>query len=302
MSVDRAANKIRGVSRRASQCLVAGLVAGGAAWALIGASSAQATVTVGSPLTASFTGVFGGTATEINFALGEPGSQVTSPVNGTIVSYRVRVFSSSTGRFAIRAIRPAPGGEFTGAGTSTPVTPPGTGLQTLSANLPIRAGDFVGLDLVDSTSSVAFASGVTGSTVYEFGNPGFLADGATAPPANTYTGELAFNAEVAPSNNFTLDRTTRNKKKGTATLHFTLPYPGDLSGSGNGAKVASASGGVISKAVDAGPAQLLIKAKGKKKRKLNETGKVKLNVAVTYTPTNGNPNTQSVKVKLKKKL
>ena len=129
MSVDRAANKIRGVSRRASQCLVAGLVAGGAAWALIGASSAQATVTVGSPLTASFTGVFGGTATEINFALGEPGSQVTSPVNGTIVSYRVRVFSSSTGRFAIRAIRPAPGGEFTGAGTSTPVTPPVPGFR-----------------------------------------------------------------------------------------------------------------------------------------------------------------------------
>ena len=148
---------------------------------------------------------------------------------------------------------------------------------------------------------MAFASGVTRSTVYEFGNPGFLADGATAPPANTYTGELAFNAEVAPSNNFTLDRTTRNKKKGTATLN--LPsQPGRPERVGERRKGCLGRRGVISKSVTAGPAQLLIRAKGKKKRKLNETGKVKLNVAVTYTPTNGNPNTQSVKVKLKKKL
>jgi hypothetical protein len=176
------------------------LLAGVAAWALLAASSAQAaTVTVGSPLTVPFTGSFGGTATEINFTLVEPGSQATSPVDGTIVSYRVKVDSSSTGRFAIRAIRPASGGAFTGAGTGTALTPPGTGLQIFSASLPIRAGDFVGLDLVDSGSSVAFqdAGPSAGSTVYEWGNDGFLADGATAPPAYTYPdGELAFNAEV----------------------------------------------------------------------------------------------------------
>ncbi len=65
----------------------------------------------------------------------------------------------------------------------------------------------------------------------------------------------------------------------------------------------ASSGGraVISKSVPAGPAQLLVKAIGKKKRKLNETGKVKLNVAVTYTPTGGDPSTKSVKVKLIKR-
>ena len=52
----------------------------------------------------------------------------------------------------------------------------------------------------------------------------------------------------------------------------------------------------------AGPAQLLIKATGKKKKKLTQKGKVKLNVAVTYAPTGGDPGTQSVKVKLKKKI
>lgn len=59
---------------------------------------------------------------------------------------------------------------------------------------------------------------------------------------------------------------------------------------------------MISKAVPAGTASLLIKAKGKQKRKLYDKGKVKLNPAITYTPTGGNPSTQSLKVKLKKKL
>ena len=135
------------------------------------------------------------------------------------------------------------------------------------------------------------------------GFPGsLLADGSTAPPKNTYPHtELAFNAQVAPTNSFTPGAVTRNKKKGTATLAFNLPNPGDLAGSGQGAQVASA-GAVTSNAVPAGTATLVVKAKGKKKRKLNQKGKVKLNVAVTYTPTGGDPSTQSVKVKLKKKL
>ena len=113
--------------------------------------------------------------------------------------------------------------------------------------------------------------------------------------------DFVFAVFVKPTNAFTLGAITRNKKKGTATLNFTLPNPGELTGSGDGVKASSTGGAVISKAVGAGQARLLIKAKGKKQRKLNETGKVKLSVAVTYTPTGGDPNTQSMKVKLKKK-
>ena len=104
-----------------------------------------------------------------------------------------------------------------------------------------------------------------------------------------------------PSNSLTLGKVKRNTKKGTATITVNVPNPGELTGSGKGAKVARASGAVTSKAVSAGNAQLLIKAKGKKKRKLNKRGKVKLKVAITYTPTGGAPNTQSRKLKLKKR-
>ncbi len=58
---------------------------------------------------------------------------------------------------------------------------------------------------------------------------------------------------------------------------------------------------MISKAVTAGAAQLLVKATGKQRKTLNANGKVTLNVTITFTPTNGDPGTQTVKVKLKKK-
>jgi len=228
---------------------------------------------------------------------------VASPVNGTIVAYRVNVSSSSTGRFAIRVLRAAGGGAFTGAGSSAPAMPSATGLQTFSASLPIRAGDLVGLDLSDSGSECRVSNTVSGSTINEWGNPGLLADGQTASPHFTYANqEILFNADVAPTNTVAVGATQRNKKKGTATLNLTLPNPGDLTGSGKGVHVASAGGAVISKSVSAGAAQLLVKAAGKAKKTLNATGKVKVKVAITYTPTLGDPHTQSVKVKLKKKL
>ena len=110
------------------------------------------------------------------------------------------------------------------------------------------------------------------------------------------------NSAVHVSNAFTIDAITRNKKKGTATIRGTVPFPGELAGSGKGVKASSAGGAVISKSVGAGQAKLVIKAKGKKRKKLNRKGKAKVKVAITYTASGGSPTTQSVKVKLKKKL
>ena len=291
----------RRLTRRSTRTTLA--LAAGAL--LLGAGTAQAaTVTVGSPLTATFNSSFGGTATEVNVALADPGALTSAPNSGgttnwTIVSYRVLV--NSTGRFALRVIHPAAGGTYTGAGTSPPATPSGTGLQSFSANLPISAGDLIGLDLVDNSSLIK-AADVPGSTVYEWGNNGFLADGQTLPPAYNYPDtELGFNADLVPTNTITVGTTQRNKKKGTATINLTLPNPGDLSIIGKGVKAASAGGAVISKSVGAGAAQLLVKATGKKKRILNKTGKVKMKGTITYTPHLGDPQTQSVTVKLKKK-
>jgi hypothetical protein len=275
------------------------LIAGVGLGALLAASSAEAaTVTVGSPLTLSRNFDFVGKTTEANATLGEPGAHATSPVNGTIVSWRVL---DGAGPLALRVLRPAAGGQYTGVSTSSQVTATSDD-QTFATNLPIKAGELVGLNLVNGFSHVGDTDPAPGSTIVEWGFGTILPDGSTESPDNTYSDqELAFNAQVAPTNTFSLGATTRNKKKGTATLTFNLPNPGNLAGSGKGASVASA-GALTSKAVPAGSASLVVKAKGKKKRKLNEEGKVKLNIAVSFTPTGGDPSTQSLKVKLKKKL
>ncbi len=145
-------------------------------------------------------------------------------------------------------------------------------------------------------------SGSPGDTILNHPGPPLLNLGDEAGFSGPVPGEkVNVSAVLQPTNAITLGATTLNKKKGTATVNLTLPNPGDLTASGNGVNAASAGHAVISKAVAAGPAQLLIKAKGKKRKALNQTGKVKLNVAITFTPTNGDPATQSVTVKLKKK-
>jgi hypothetical protein len=171
--------------------------------------------------------------------------------------------------------------------------------NTFPTNLTVQAGDILGFHTVTSGDCLVAAL----SEDRYAGFTGDIADGQ-AEPFQTSGGSsyrLDVQAQLTPLNTFSAGKTQLNRKKGTATLTFNLPNPGELSGSGQGAQVAS-TGAVTSKAVPAGTATLLVKAKGKKKRKLSQKGKVKLNLAVTYTPTGGDPSTQSVKVKLKKKL
>src|SRR5262245_22890752 len=167
-------------------------------------------------------------------------------------------------------------------------------------SVPVKVGDVLG----DSTPSsaglpAALIPGVPGDE-HLVHSPA-LADGDQAPFGPDGGDRVNISAVINPTNSFTPGTVTRNKKKGTVTLNLSLPNPGELTGSANGAKVASARA-VTSKSVGAGAAKLVIKAKGKQKQTLDATGKVMLKVKIKYTPTGGDPSTQSVKVKLKKNL
>jgi hypothetical protein len=175
------------------------------------------------------------------------------------------------------------------------LTPGGTAGNTFATALPVRAGDVLGLHM---TTIGQCAIDVTDSFLLATTD---LGDGQSASGFSSVTGRLEVEAVVTPTSDFSQSGLRRNKKKGTVTLTFDVPNPGELTASGNGVKAASVAQALISKSVTGGPAQLLIKAKGKKKRKLNETGEVKLNVAINYTPTGGDPSAQSIQVKLKKK-
>jgi hypothetical protein len=235
------------------------------------------------------------------------GAPYVSPGDGTIVSWTTRAASGTLQQLTMKVFRLiGPGDTYQVIAHDGPRGLTQSVDNTFATSMPVQAGDVVGVNTPVGTSthnvSCAFISTPPSGNILLFHQPG-LADGGSAmfggPEFNTRNN---VRAELDPSNAFTLGGVDRNKKKGTATLTVTVPNPGELTGSGQGVKVASTGGAVISKSVAAGPAQLLIKAKGKKKRKLNETGKVKVNPTITYTPTGGNPSIQSTKVKLKKKL
>jgi hypothetical protein len=152
-----------------------------------------ATVTVGSPLTANFTGTFGGPVTDVNTALPEPGATVISPVDGTIINWKAIV--GHVGGLTIKVIKPATGGAYTG-GFSTFVTAQATGMQTFPGQgLSVHAGDLIGIDIQDTAATVKEANPVPGATIREWAPP--LFEGSSLPPDNTYgDSELAYNANV----------------------------------------------------------------------------------------------------------
>jgi hypothetical protein len=162
-----------------------------------GVANANAVVTVGSPLTATFTsgGFDDKPITLTNVADTETGARLTSPVTGRII--RWHVVMAEGGPFYLRTLRPS-GSAFIATGTSGPGTPTNTGLQTFSTSLPIQAGEAIGLEAHGpNTSEVGFATG-TGLESY-FWEPA-LTEGTTSPAPSKLTGEIAaFNAEVQPT-------------------------------------------------------------------------------------------------------
>jgi hypothetical protein len=271
-----------------------------------GVSPAGATVTTGSNLARvpNSAANYSPRPTFSNVSLASdrqaPGG-LSSPVNGTVVRWRIRV-GDSTRMTNFRIIRPLGGGMFTGAGTSAPVTPPIQATTSYDVQLPIQIGDYIGIDCCDpgvfEPDAEFFVTG--GAAIRDEWQP-TLADGAAGrTPVRTNAYEVAVNAEIDPTSTFSLDVAAHNKRKGTATISAHLPNPGELAGSGKGVRVANAA--IVSRDVRApGKVRLLIRAKGKKKQKLNSTGRVRVRPEITYTPTGGSPNTRSVKLKLIKR-
>lgn len=184
-------------SARRSRRLSLVTIAAVGALSLLAAGSAQAsTITVGSvfPPGSSPT-AFGQVATFFNTALPEKGANLVSPVNGTVVRWRVK--DAEGGPFRLRILRPNGSGAYTAAGTSNPATPAGTGLQTFTANLPIHAGELIGVDPSNDTDKIGVAE-VSGASYGFIFPPPF--DTATVAPSGTNAGkEVALSAEVQPT-------------------------------------------------------------------------------------------------------
>jgi hypothetical protein len=175
-----------------------------AAMTLAGASQAGAAVTIGSNLGRQpdvDTSFIGSRTTASNLSLAPdrqaPGG-LTSPVNGAVVRWRIRV-GGSTEVTNFRIIRPLGGGLFTGAGTSAQVTPPINATTAYDVQLPIQSGDYIGLDCCYPSGAQFFVSDPGGATIRNDWQPS-LADGGPgrAPGSFPAPFEIALNAVVEP--------------------------------------------------------------------------------------------------------
>ena len=168
-----------------------------AALTLFAATGAQAsTITVGSVLPPGATPKkFEAVQTLFNTALPEKGANLVSPANGAIVRWRIQ--GASGGPFYLRVLRPNGSGAYMAAGTSGAVTPSGPALQTFTANIPIHAGDLIGVDSTNPTDEIGVAE-VPGANYGFIFPPPF--DGATVAPSGSVSGqEIALRAEVQPA-------------------------------------------------------------------------------------------------------
>jgi IPT/TIG domain/PASTA domain len=162
--------------------------------AALAAGAQAATVTVGAPLDKAFgksTCIVGCTIAQ--FSLAGAQSLPYSPIDGAITSWSIKGASAKPG-YAIRTlVRSGSSLTFTGGASSAPETPGTQGIETFATSVPIKAGEYLGID-VPAEGEIGSVSGAK----YAYFPPN-LAAGVTETTFQESLGELAFSAQVQPT-------------------------------------------------------------------------------------------------------
>jgi|SRR5690242_124116 len=174
---------------------LAGVVLLGALWPGV----ATANITIGSSLSTATNASQVTSASTVYSQTSLAGAQLTSPVDGTLVTWRIRGARSgpAANTLTLRVVRPS-GGQIVGEASSAPQTIPNNldddVLRTFSTSLPIHAGDQIAL-AAEANTQVPMAF-YPGPTFQEFNS---FADGSSSgsPTFVGLTGELQFNADIA---------------------------------------------------------------------------------------------------------
>lgn len=126
-----------------------------------------------------------------NAAMGAAGGIVSSPLDGTIIRWRVDGFK---GPWRLRVLTPNGGTSYTGAGTGAFETVPDENPHTYASALPIRAGQTIA---VESGGEAWFGYAASPGGVFaNFVPP--LPDGATGDAKTLPDLNFTFSADVLP--------------------------------------------------------------------------------------------------------
>jgi hypothetical protein len=224
------------------------------------------------------------------------GNSYTVPGAGTITSWSTHANATAAQTWTLKVFRAVSGMTYRAVGHSGPHVLTPSAVNTFPANVQVQAGDLLGFHSAGVNSGLTYPSDPADQRTFHFGN---LADGQVGEFTAAAGDRLNIAAVFDPSNDFSILRTKRNKRTGTAVLTVRVPNAGELVLAGKGVKRASA-GARPSKTVAAGKIKLKVRPKGKVRRKLNASGKATTRAKLTFTPTGGDPRTKSAKVKLRK--
>lgn len=178
------------------------------------ATAAQAApVLLGDPLT----GTFEANQFALAFTFGQPvlpGATTVSPVSGTIIRWRM-IDGASPYQYKLRVLAPVNSEPtFLGAGTSAAETPAGPGVETFATDMPIAAGQLIGLDV---EQFAPIGARVAPQASYFVLSPP-IADGATETAEQSTDRAIGFDAEVLPPPTISLLGTTTGPPAGGTSV------------------------------------------------------------------------------------
>jgi hypothetical protein len=229
----------------------------------------------------------------LSSALSAPGG-VVSPVNGTVVMWRVRTGVTNTSPSALQVVRVLANGTAVATATSATVTPPVSVIQPYAAQLPIGVGESIGISCCLNTSSKIFVN-EPGAAQRNSYLPALVNGGSPQPQfiGSPSPYETAINADIEPTATLSSVK-AKPKRGGKIKVTMVVPNPGTLFASGKGLHSSPRQ-----QVPAAGPFSLIVKPYFVTKRKLAAGKTVKRKLKLTFTPTGGSAAVQALKVKLK---
>lgn len=293
--------------RRSRRCRLGFALCAAALLTAAVASSAAGSVTIGQvpPQPGGFT--CNGPAENVQPTVTSGASYVVPPSGAKITSWSTLANSNTNQLLGMKVFRPLSGLSYQVVGHSGPFPLTPSQINTFATDLAVQPGDVLGLGAPAGSSNTACVFGVSSTDERLLMSGADTADGSsiTFMAINGLRSNISAQVALKASNEISLGKLKRNKRRGTATLAVEVPGPGNLTLTGTGVKrqrplIASASKAVSA----AGTVKLRVKAKGKKKRKVNDRGRVKVKVKVAFAPNSEvavAPGTASKRVKLVKR-
>ena len=234
----------------------------------------------------TFTAGLTGQLDQVDLALS--GMSVTTPM-----TVQIRDGSATAPGNTVLASASVPTSAVTSSESFVPIT--------FASPASVTAGTQYSIVALNDSSGWFWYSGKTDTGSAYAG--GKLYSSPSGPPGtgpwfegNTMA-DFEFKTYVAPpSNDFSLGKVTRNKRRGTAKVKVNVPGPG-------GVALAETKNvkGANTRAESAGTVTLPVRSRGTARRRLDQQGTVRVGIKVTFSPDGGDPAVETARLKLVKR-